>query len=855
MKLRTLIVLLFFALFAFLGCSDREYEYPSGYRVTLFLMGGKFSDNTSDRVHGGIMLPTALKDVPGLVHGDPYLTYDQPFAAWNTDRYGYGEDYTAESIIDKSLTLYAIYGRYIYDEYSLRMVECDNPNAVYVLSDNITISNPWNPLCPLPKQPFRGKLYGQGYTISFTTRSGGSAPDSSGLFAYTNKASVAELKITANVTGSSYAGAVAGFAENSLINKVRVSGSITGKGDTGGIAGKIINTKIQNSAFGSIDDSQVNSVTATGSSALAGGIAGYATDGSVIEKSVSNSNIKITTGNSSAGGIVGYLDESSVNNCLHSGQVNASDEIRMMIGGIAGRMDNSKMSVCYAETLVNAPQNTINTVAGGIAGLIRNSDISYCAAAGLFAAGTSAGRIAGSITQGSVDNVYARQDMLVNYKHVQDDLKNGTGIPHAYMRKSESFYKDKLKMDFRLFWVYPDHYISPRLRWEELPEFIEIHTAEDLSGMRNNMKAFYVLAKDIDLSSYGSWKSVGNSDDPFDGIFDGNGKIINGMRGGSLFGYATNIKIYDLTMLNVNTGNGSVISNFGRGQLERINVTGRINAAYTIGGITASLSNGLMSYCTFNGDVHSDITATHGNSYAGGLAGSVDNSYMFFSSASGIVGTSSMMASYAGGIAGTANNAVISDCYTLNDVYSRGGNRSDAGGAFGALNKSSINNIISYGNVQSIVRNYASASPLVATAGGFAGAVSDTVVRNSITFGDKIESSYNDVLGSGGAESYAARFSGVSVNSAYYQAYSSGSAAIKSDIQSGTDESLIDIAALSESFYNNTLGWNFNLIWKMPGMGDVRLFPIFKRDKDLTTPVAGDEWLWFGVNKYYEEFR
>mgnify|MGYP000985830246 CR=1 FL=1 len=171
-----------------LSCGgDREYEYPSGYRVTLLLMGGKFSDGTSDRVQGGIMQPTTIKNIPRLIHGDPFLAYDQPFVVWNTDRYGYGDDYTADSIVDKHLTLYAIYGKYIYDEEQLKNIECNNPNVIYALSDNITISqgNPFEPLCPSVDRPFKGKLYGNGNTISFTTRTGSRMPKNGGLFAYT----------------------------------------------------------------------------------------------------------------------------------------------------------------------------------------------------------------------------------------------------------------------------------------------------------------------------------------------------------------------------------------------------------------------------------------------------------------------------------------------------------------------------------------------------------------------------------------------------------------------------------------------------------------------------------------------
>jgi hypothetical protein len=192
-------------IFAVFGCGEREYEYPSGYRVTLYLMGGVFSDYSTVRVHGGIMQPTALKDVPQLVPNEPYLRMESPFAVWNTDPYGYGDDYTPDSIIDRHLTLYAIYGKYVQDVETLAAIECGNPDVAYVLNDNIIISGRWRPLCS-ESRPFRGKLYGKGYTIVFTNDPN---VDSGGLFAYMSRANVSDLNINATVRARRFAGAVA----------------------------------------------------------------------------------------------------------------------------------------------------------------------------------------------------------------------------------------------------------------------------------------------------------------------------------------------------------------------------------------------------------------------------------------------------------------------------------------------------------------------------------------------------------------------------------------------------------------------------------------------------------------------
>ena len=844
---------------------DPEYKQPSGYRVTLYLMGGEFPDGTSDRVHGGILQPTAMKNVPNLLPGDPYLSYDRPFAAWNTDPYGYGDDYTPETIIDKHVTLYAIYGVYVWDRSTLEDMECGNPDVVYVLSNDIimTAGNPWEPLCQDPNTPFEGKLYGDGHTIAYTTRSNYRMPDNSGLFAYASGANIGDLIIEADTTGSSAAGGVVAVAEKSVIDKVRVTGTVTagtetGSGRAGGVAGSITDSNILNCSFGAMDDP--GEVSTLGSSSSAGGIVGKAVD-SVIKNSGSDATIGASSNNSSAGGVAGYLEAGAISNCLHAGYVTTENGVRLMAGGIAGRIEEgSEVSSCYADTVVRAPETAVDTSAGGIAGYVNDSAITDSAHAGVMVTGSQSGRIAGSCT-GGLSNNFARRDTLVNYKTVDDGGVNGTGVAHSAMRKSESFYSDRLGWDFRLYWIYPDHYLFPRLEWEEndLNEFIEIDTADELYDMRDDMYGWYVLVDDIDLSGT-TWKSIGDPDNPFFGLLDGNGKTISNMSGsGAIFNYAAGTKVYDPYLTNVSSYDCGIFDGGRSLHLEYVHVTGKT----VYGGVAGDLDEGVyISYCSFDGDTHMDQLFSMPFD-VGGLVGSLrGNGIVTYSHSTGVAGANSENeAAYAGGFIGRAYNVTAVNNYSLTDAYASSGHISDAGGMFGRLTSSIVVNSYAFGDVYSDIHDfsedsvyYPSTSPLTPAAGGFVGYAENSDIRNCAALGSRIEARYYDITDTAAIQSRASSFTADGTDNSYTNIFSDHNAELIADTTAGENGSYVDAASASGDFFENDLGLDFERTWRMPVSGDIRSYPVFQWNRDLVTPANGDEWYWFGIQKVYEEF-
>ena len=57
-----------------------------------------------------------------------------------------------------------------------------------------------------------------------------------------------------------------------------------------------------------------------------------------------------------------------------------------------------------------------------------------------------------------------------------------------------------------------------------------VRTVEDLQQIRENLGAKFILMGDLDLSSIDSWAPIGDSRNPFTGVFNGNGHTITGLN-------------------------------------------------------------------------------------------------------------------------------------------------------------------------------------------------------------------------------------------------------------------------------------------------------------------------------------
>jgi hypothetical protein len=287
----------------------------------------------------------------------------------------------------------------------------------YTLIRNIRLSGIWRPLCDSRATAFSGIFDGHNYTISALVLSGNSDLQNIGLFgcivgrnAYPLETRIGNLNLevanselrvsSVNELGI---GALAGYVENAVIDKVAVNGPVggvtiikSGGGDfyAGGLVGKISgeNSLISRSAA---TFSIVVRAESAGSGYL-GGIAGYcesmggtgilgATKRVIIEKAYSTGLIALskTGGNAYAGGLIGYYQtapSATINaviaECYASGNVSVySDNAdTLAAGGLVGGSDTDatpgltiERSCALMEAITAEPAATTLS-AGGLSG-------------------------------------------------------------------------------------------------------------------------------------------------------------------------------------------------------------------------------------------------------------------------------------------------------------------------------------------------------------------------------------------------------------------------------------------------------------------------------------------------------
>lgn len=145
--------------------------------------------------------------------------------------------------------------------------------------------------------------------------------------------------------------------------------------------------------------------------------------------------------------------------------------------------------------------------------------------------------------------------------------------------------------------------------------FSRIYTAKQLDEIRNELDGKFILMNDIDLSSFENWEPIGTSDEPFTGVFDGDGYSINNLKisvtpqseydvkkcGVGLFGFTDDAEIGNLDMNDVN-----------------IIINQPYEVGYPVGAIVGSAKHSKISSCAVSGNI--DVTLG-GNIELGGILG------------------------------------------------------------------------------------------------------------------------------------------------------------------------------------------------------------------------------------------
>lgn len=233
-----------------------------------------------------------------------------------------GEDSAGESVSEATQRLGSSKPRVDISDFTGLTTMVSDGN--YRLTANINAAGQtWTPM------DFTGTFDGNGRTISnLTINVAGDA----GFFRYLNQAIVKNVKlINVNVTGTWMVGAVAGFAQDSAVERIAVEGTITAT--SGFAAGGIFGEMSGGTLYRSYAKGSVNAAWF-----YAGGLAGFLAQGEIYE-SYAQMTVSPNTSDPSrevwAGGLVGGSFAANIHDVYAVGNVTG----RGKVGGLVGYLN------------------------------------------------------------------------------------------------------------------------------------------------------------------------------------------------------------------------------------------------------------------------------------------------------------------------------------------------------------------------------------------------------------------------------------------------------------------------------------------------------------------------------------
>ena len=244
----------------------------------------------------------------------------------------------------------------------------------------------------------------------------------------------------------------------------------------------------------------------------------------------------------------------------------------------------------------------------------------------------------------------------------------------------------------------------------------EIRTAEEFDAIRNNLKGYYILCNDIDLSAYSTWTPIGYatkaadgslsySGTGFQGEFNGNGYTISGLNIDlehtnlitvGLFGFVDTSAVVSNIKVEANViGTASASEYIGTltgvnyGVIENCEITSDIdmeNALY-VGGI-AGQNNGNLTDCTADVSIKASNSNSNGY-YVGGIAGQFVIGNMDNNTAKANIEITSCNFCYVGGITGNAYGSFNgTECEATIVISANSNSTSYVGGVVGKVEDS-----------------------------------------------------------------------------------------------------------------------------------------------------------------------
>ena len=397
-----------------------------------------------------------------------------------------------------------------------------------------------------------------------------------------------------------------------------------------------------------------------------GGISGYTSENCEVSSCYVRGTV---SGNKYVGGIVGK-GVGAIKNCYALADVSAGD----FAGGIVGYTYALTIENCYYSGKVSSSWR-----AGGIAGSASGGTIQNCVSLAESVTGSSANRVAGvyPLNPTAFSGNYAWSNPALS----DDDATglNGANFTYTNGTLSKQF-SDIFKNDSA--WEFTDNglpilngvggtqsiYLPSYIRGEEFQG--GGNTAEDpylirnvndlklLAEKVNSGEAYegkhFKQTADIDLNNETNWTPIGKSNNPFKGIFNGDGHQITNLE---VTGNSNNAGLFGYV-------DGAIIQN--------CNVTGEVNGYDYVGGVVGNAygKTQILS-CSFRGDV------TGEDSYIGGIAGSargtIKNCYALadVTAKSDFSPNTNEAGNYAGGIAGDVFYCTIENCYYSGKVSAK----------------------------------------------------------------------------------------------------------------------------------------------------------------------------------------
>ena len=222
--------------------------------------------------------------------------------------------------------------------------------------------------------PFRGLYDGGNFSVKgIVIASNNSAP--CGMFGYLNGATIKRVVVDGfeNKGVGGNVGGVAGVAVNSTIENCVMNSDLFAKAPiSGGIVGTLNGGKV----LGCSTTSTIKCISADADNwGQSGGIAGYVSNGAVIENCTLSGNVASMS--KRCGGIVGELQSSTVKNC----RVTTTAEVfnnAHSCGGIVGGHYGGTVTGCVVEGTIGSQGD----YCGGISGYFSSGEVRDCAVQG-----------------------------------------------------------------------------------------------------------------------------------------------------------------------------------------------------------------------------------------------------------------------------------------------------------------------------------------------------------------------------------------------------------------------------------------------------------------------------------------